>query len=410
MKLLNNQNFYKILIVDDLESNRDLVAAYLKQSVNNYHCYFAVNGNDCILKATEIKPDLILLDWEMPLLDGLEALKIIRSTSDIADIPIIMLTALTSEKHLAEAFIFGANDFIRKPLNRLELLARITSTLSLSISYTEIKNQKNNIQETNTQLQESIKYAGYIQRAMLYPSEDLMQKFKNSFIIYKPKTYLSGDFYWYSKLTEANNNIDIFAVVDCTGHGIPASFLSIIGSVYLDQIILQKNIHSPQLILKYLNKYVRKTLRQNTNSNVDGMEISICSVNASTKTVLFASSVHVLIYFADGIMHQIEGDFMEIGGVLSDDDYNFTLHTINVSENLITDFYLFTDGFIDQFGGAYDRKFLPKRFKEIITKTGNNQMETQKSELLANLENWMDKSEQIDDILVIGFSFDIDQF
>jgi len=141
------------------------------------------------------------------------------------------------------------------------------------------------------------------------------------------------------------------------------------------------------------------------------MDIALCVIHKKKKELQFSGAYHSLLILKnkEGNMpelFEIKGDKMPVGAHFKEDKI-FSEHQVKIEK---TDkFYLFTDGFIDQFGGAYDRKFLPKRFKDIITKTGSDKMKTQKKELIKNLENWMDKSEQIDDILVIGFSFDLNQ-
>jgi len=285
----------------------------------------------------------------------------------------------------------------------------ISQNENLEIQKNLVMLQRDKISEQNQKITDSIQYAKRIQNSILPPLELFDNSFLDYFLLFKPKDIVSGDFYW---LKETENQIFI-AVADCTGHGVPGAFMSLLGMSFLNEIVGSGLINSSEILSKVRDR-IKDTLRYHINKqeSKDGMDIALCVVHKRTKELQFSGAYNSLLILKNNEKNipeliEIKGDKMPVGAHFKADKI-FSEHTIKIEQS--DRFYLFTDGFIDQFGGAYDRKFLPKRFKEIITKTGNNQMETQKSELLANLENWMDKSEQIDDILVIGFSFDIDQF
>ncbi len=285
----------------------------------------------------------------------------------------------------------------------------ISQNENLEIQKNLVIVHRDKISEQNQKITDSIQYARRIQNSILPPLELFANSFSDYFLLFKPKDIVSGDFYW---LKETENQIFI-AVADCTGHGVPGAFMSLLGMSFLNEIVESGLINSSE-ILSRVRERIKNTLRYQINKqeSKDGMDIALCVIHKKTKELQFSGAYNSLLILKNDEENnpeliEIKGDKMPVGAHYKADKI-FSEHIIKIEDR--DKFYLFTDGFIDQFGGAYDRKFLPKRFKEIIAKTGNDKMNIQKNELLQNLESWMDKSEQIDDILVIGFSFDINQF
>ncbi len=261
----------------------------------------------------------------------------------------------------------------------------------------EIVKQKDEIEVKNKEIQASITYASRIQEAML-PGEDNFHKhFKEHFVLFKPRDQVSGDFYWFG---EKNGKI-ILAAVDCTGHGVPGAFMSMIGDALLNQIIFENNITDPDKILFFLHRSIRKMLKQHQTDNRDGMDLSMCLIDTKERNITFAGAKNPLLFIYNGEMKQIKGDPVPIGGVQHEEKRVFKSHSLSF-ENPVC-LYLFSDGYQDQFGGKNGMKFLSGRFKKLLHEIHDKPMSEQKAILEGKLYEWMnDKYYQIDDILVLG--------
>jgi serine phosphatase RsbU (regulator of sigma subunit) len=312
-----------------------------------------------------------------------------------------------------------ANRARKRANNKLEKQNREIAEKSeqLGIALKKIAHQNQNITQ-------SINYAKGIQQALLPKADQLTDYVKDSFILFKPRDIVSGDFYYFREVDSKSDIFKIFGMhrreqdangrdktpkkivvsaVDCTGHGVPGAFMSMIGYNLLDEIT-NKGITRPDLILEELHRGVRFTLKQKETNNQDGMDISICVIDPQEKMVEFAGAKNPLIYIQNGNVEQIKGDKNGIGG--KSDDHNYTLHKVVI--NGPTWFYIFSDGFIDQFGGDSGRKFMIKTFRELIFEIHQKPMQEQKEILAAALKEWIGtKFSQIDDVLVIGFKLDI---
>ena len=263
--------------------------------------------------------------------------------------------------------------------------------------------QRDKITEQKLKITDSIQYAKRIQDAILPPESIFKNTFKDHFVIFKPKDIVSGDFYW---LKETSHYIFV-AAADCTGHGVPGAFMSLLGVSFLNEVIESGYSDSAE-ILNNTRERLKTILRQHlkTNEPRDGIDIGLCSINKKTRELQFSGAYNSLIIIKENIENGFEliefkGDKMPIGSHYKEDK-EFTSKTFKIEK---TDkFFLYTDGFVDQFGGAYNRKFLPNRFKDLLLSSQNPKMSNQKEVMINGLENWMDNREQIDDILVVGFS------
>lgn len=262
----------------------------------------------------------------------------------------------------------------------------------------EIVKQKEIIEENNKHITDSIKYAKRIQEAFL-PSEDSLKEYlKNSFVIYKPKDIVSGDFYWIEK----KYNKILFAVVDCTGHGVPGAFMSIIGFKSLNQIVNEYDYTKPSEILYQLNRNVSETLRQKVEDTIirDGMDIAICCLDLTAKKLEFAGANNPLVIIRDGEILKIKGDKHPIGNFVGEKEYEFTNNEIDLLPN--DKLYIFSDGFMDQFGGPEGKKLKYANFKKLLLNTQKKSMREQKKAINTFFEEWTKNFEQIDDVCLIG--------
>ncbi|MCW3105465.1 MAG: rsbU 7 [Bacteroidetes bacterium] len=260
-------------------------------------------------------------------------------------------------------------------------------TKALSLAFQEIK--------------DSILYAKKIQDAILPLKEEIKEGFPDSFVLFKPKHVVSGDFYWMN----AKDDKIYMAAVDCTGHGVPGAFMSMIGSSLLNEIILKKGDHNPATVLTLLHKAVRKSLKQHrsTYESKDGMDLALIVIDKKAGTLQYAGAKRPLYYFSKGMFIEIKADKQSIGGLEMEKDYQFTNHDIKL--NAGDTFYLFTDGYVDQFGGDKEKKYSSKRFRAALQDMQHLPLEDQGRLLQRSLAAWKKKGEQIDDILVMGMRF-----
>lgn len=277
----------------------------------------------------------------------------------------------------------------------------------LSSQNDEIQQQKNHIQRQNENISKSINYAQGIQKALLPSQKHLEQYFDDAFIYFKPRDVVSGDYYWFKPLLNGkktyDKNVDKFAIsaIDCTGHGVPGAFLSMIGYNLLDEII-DKGIDKPGQILMELNKGIRRTLRQDETDNRDGMDMALCVWDPKTRTIEFSGAKNPLVYIANNEVFRIRGDKESIGGGSSNVDNEFTTHTIKIDGP--TWLYMFSDGFIDQFGGNDGRKFMIKNFTELLDHIHKLPSVEQREILKITFNEWKRQEyPQVDDVLVMGF-------
>ena len=262
----------------------------------------------------------------------------------------------------------------------------------------EIDQQKEQLEEYFLQVTDSIKYAQKIQEAILPPESYVRKLLPDSFIFYRPKDIVSGDFYW---LGEAEDRV-YFAAVDCTGHGVPGAFMSIVGYNQLKQAVITTNGGSPAEILDHLNIGVSETLHQKDENSTskDGMDVAICSLNHKTKELQYAGAFNPLYLLRDGKIVQTKGDKFPIGSFLDGATPNFTNHKLQLLEGDIL--YIFSDGYADQFGGPRGKKMMYKKFRDTLIANSQKDLSVQKDLLRDHLYDWMGEEEQVDDILVIG--------
>lgn len=262
----------------------------------------------------------------------------------------------------------------------------------------EIEQQKLQIEEYYVQVTDSINYAKRIQDAILPPERLTKELLPDSFILFKPKDIVSGDFYW----VEKSNQKVFFAAVDCTGHGVPGAFMSIVGHSNLKNALQRTNGLSPALVLDELNKGVSETLHQKEegSSSKDGMDIACCAINYDTLELEYAGAYNPLYLLRDGEIQQIKANKFPIGSFLDGRDDQFTNNVIQLEKGDVI--YVFSDGYADQFGGPRAKKMMYRRFRDLLLAIHLLPMEEQRKELDTFLLSWMGEEEQVDDIIVMG--------
>ncbi len=264
------------------------------------------------------------------------------------------------------------------------------------IAAMEIAKQKEELDTLVKNIRDSITYAERIQKAMM-PSEFLFKKLlPESFILYRPKDIVSGDFYW---IAEKNNKVFV-AAVDCTGHGVPGAFMSIIGFDLLRNITRDQGVEDPAEILNRMNAGVTETFSKNIGETEvrDGMDIAIMVIDKNLNELEYAGALNPLYIIREGKVIEVKGNRFSIGS--KEANNKFDNHKLALKKNDML--YIFSDGYADQFGGPLGKKYKFRRFRHTLLTIHNMPVNKQKSFLNENLDNWMGDLEQVDDVLLIG--------
>ena len=270
----------------------------------------------------------------------------------------------------------------------------------LETQKTEILSQRDEIAHHQQEIMDSIYYAKRIQTALLPSSSVISQVLPQHFILYKPRDIVSGDFYYFKQV----NNLSVIVAADCTGHGVPGAFMSMLGSAYLNEIIVKNQDELVAgKILDSLRKYIIDSLHQTGRYDEakDGMDMALCLLDRDTKKLQFAGAYNPMFLVRDGQIEEYRADRMPIG-IHDYIDIGFTTYDLDVLKDDIV--YIFSDGYASQFGGKSGKKFMTSRFKKLILEISSLPMAEQREMLDEKIEAWMGGNyDQVDDILVLGF-------
>lgn len=311
---------------------------------------------------------------------------------------VFVLSAYRNKQKANEILASQQNEILEKNEELMqqqeEILAQRDEIEKKSII---LERSKQIIAAKNERIISSIEYAQTIQQAIL-PHEDQISKyFKDHFIVFLPKDIVSGDFFWFS----AEKDVVFAAVIDCTGHGVPGSFMSLIGNTLLNQIVNEWHTHDPALILEYLHQKIRKALQQDEVHSKSHASMDICfiKINFATHKLTFAGSNRPLYIVQDGKLTKIPGDKKSVGGFQRETRRYYTNHEISLNSN--TYLYLTTDGYVDQMNSE-KRKFGPNQFLQLLEENSSKPMSVQKEIITNMLEVFKQGEEQIDDICILG--------
>ncbi len=388
MKTLETQ---KILITDDQPENIMLLGNILK----GYQKVIALNGEKALeIAVSENKPDLILLDVVMPGLDGFEVCKILKQNENTKDIPIIFITAKSEAEDETKGLEIGAADFITKPINPNVVLARVKYQLERKLYRENLQQTIETLAIQNKYITDSINYAKRIQTALLLSEETLNNFFENSFVIYMPKDIVSGDFYWQTKI----DGKIIFAVGDCTGHGVPGAFMSMIGITLLNEIVNKNKIIDLSEILNELDKRIAEELqKEKDESTYDSIDMAICSYDEVSNVLEFGGAYRPLIYISENKLYEIKGEKKSLGDIKKKIKYAST----KVKLNNVTNIYLFTDGFVDQHN-SNNTRLGTVNLKPVLENIYKDNSEQQKEKLINLINNHKGNQIQRDDITLLS--------
>jgi serine phosphatase RsbU (regulator of sigma subunit)/CheY-like chemotaxis protein len=267
----------------------------------------------------------------------------------------------------------------------------------------EIEKQRDLANRQKKDILDSIEYASRIQNALLPPDHLLEKGLHEHFLLFKPRDVVSGDFYW---MTQKDNKI-IIAAADCTGHGVPGAFMSMLGIAFMNEIVNRitenKHVYSLQAneILNQLRSYIIQSLHQDKDSSEskDGIDIALTIIDFDNKKIQFSGAHNSLILIRDNELIEKKADRMPVA-IHKKADQSFTNHELDIKDNDMI--YLFSDGYPDQIGGPKGRKFMARKFKKLLFDIHQKPMEEQKQILNEKYEEWKNGYQQLDDILVIG--------
>jgi len=445
-------NKINILIVDDIEDNRVLMESILE--CDDYNIVSVASGYTALNELEKQEFALILLDVQMPEIDGFETAKLIKQNERIRNIPIIFATALSKEReNIFKGYGTGAVDYLFKPISneilqskvrtfadlykqklviqenneRLNQLNTILSTKNIQIEeqhdlliekqmtlesvLQQLETKSIELALKNKEFTDSVRYAKRIQQSIFPHKGFIEEMIPESFILLKPKDILSGDFYWYEKLPQnnfGNSAVDCIylAAVDCTGHGVPGALLSILGNNLLNNIMKELGDIQPSKILHTLNNNVISILNQSGDAIVkDGMDVALIKYVPATKQLWFSGANRPLYLIRkQGNNYELQiykGNQYAIGCDGKCVFAKFFDHEIQLQTG--DTIYLFSDGYPDQFGGLEGKKFKYEKFRKLLLSIQDQPMKEQKNTLIQTLNDWKNTLEQVDDILVIGF-------
>ncbi len=286
------------------------------------------------------------------------------------------------------------NDETRNRLKNQE----ITFAIEQSVREREIFQLRNvELKSALDQIKNSIEYASRIQTALLPQQENMADYMPEHFILFLPKDVVSGDFYWSAQVGQQV----IFAVADCTGHGVPGSLMSMLGMSFLNKIVLERNYADPGKILNMLRKEVIKTLKQKGSSDeqMDGMDIAICNYDRQKSALKFAGAYNPLYLVRQGTLQIVPANRMTISYPYGDAG-SFQAHSLGLQPG--DQLYLFSDGYVDQFGGPERKKFKYNRFRELLLSISEESMDKQKMHLHDHFMSWKGNEQQYDDVAILG--------
>jgi serine phosphatase RsbU (regulator of sigma subunit) len=235
---------------------------------------------------------------------------------------------------------------------------------------------------------------------VLPSDEEIRKQLPDSFIYFQPKDVVSGDFYWINTVKDKT----VVACVDCTGHGVPGAFMSLIGNTLLNEIVLEQQVTEPSAILKQLHLGILKALQHSSHQSQvkDGMDLSLCVIDQKAGKMTFAAAMNPVYVVQDNAISLIKPDIRSIGGVKEmEADFGFNTQSVDIRKG--TAVYMFTDGYMDQFGGAENKKFNIPNFKKMLLEIQSKNMKEQGSVIEKTMLSWKGEGRQIDDMLVMGF-------
>ncbi len=311
----------------------------------------------------------------------------------------------TTMYEMTMEFVGKQNNELEKSINKLQTSEKNLSDnlASLQTILNYVEKQKEEVEKKNTAIMQSIEYAKRIQTAILPTQKSINALLDNSFVFYQPKDIVSGDFYWVNQISGKT----IIIVGDCTGHGVPGAIMATITNNLINEVVLQKNTIIANEIIFSLHQAFISFFIKSPTVNVDGADISVCVIDKNTQTLTFAGAMHTLMYVQDNEFRTFKGTSLYLGRKVIEIENASDIETHTIDISIPTMVYLSSDGYYDQFGGDidYPRKFMNKRFRELLFNVADKEMEDQKRILRDTMAHWKLGAEQTDDMVVFGMRF-----
>jgi len=308
----------------------------------------------------------------------------------------MMIEGLRDREHLREQYNRRLREY------NLHLEDRVSErTSELQAANLKLAETNTILDDSNKNIMASLRYAKLIQRSLLPNTETLKSDIPDSFFLWIPRELVGGDIYFTEKFEDGT----IIAVIDCTGHGVPGAFMTMIACSGMMRIVRDEGCHAPADILKLLNSMVKTTLGQNTGHALsdDGLDAAVCFVKPQDKALVFAGAKLPLICIRNKETDIIRGDRQSIGYKRSDLNFNYTEHTVRIEKGM--SFYMASDGFADQLGGKENRRMGTRHFKNLLGKNSHLPFEKQQELLLQAFNEYKGDNERQDDVTVAGFGF-----
>jgi serine phosphatase RsbU (regulator of sigma subunit) len=402
---------YSILYIDDEENN---LISFKSTFRRDYHIHVASSGEEGLELMEKNNIQLVITDQRMPDMTGIEFLEQIVPLHP--DCMRMIMTGYSDMEAVIQAINKGnIYRYVPKPWNREDLKITIDSALEVYNLKSQNKHLIDGLKEANQNLElkvmertrqierqrlnitDSLHYARRIQKALMLPSEELERILPSHFILNKPKDIVSGDYYWVAHREDRL----IIAVADCTGHGVPGAFMSIMGINFLNEIVNKAETIKANEILNELRDKLIKSLGQTgqRDETKDGMEMALCVVDAGNHRLQYSGAFRPMYLLRQDELIVIKGDPMPIG-IYNEDEVPFTNKEVPFREDDMI--YLFTDGYVDQIGGLERKTFKSVRFKALLKEVHQKSMDEQRDFLREEHEIWRSGSEQIDDIMILG--------
>ena len=402
---------YSILYIDEAEQN---LISFKSTFSQDYHIYTATSGRAGLEIMEQKNFQLVITDQQMQDMSGIEFLEKILVL--YPDCMRMIMTGMNDKETIIQAINKGnIYRYVTKPWSREDLKLTIDGAMEVYnlkvqnrnlIKYMEdaklnleqkVMERTREIEQQRLNITDSIHYASRIQKALLPQSEVLDKLMPSHFVLNKPKDIVSGDYYWASKKSDSL----IIAVADCTGHGVPGAFMSILGLNFLNEIVSNSDTLQANDILNELREKTIKALGQTGQRDEarEGMEMALCVVDYKRKMIQFSGAFRPMYLISEGELSVIIGDRMPIG-IYEEEKVSFSNKEVPFKENDMI--YLFTDGYVDQIGGLQRKTFKSVRFKKLLKEISHKPMHEQKSILREEHEIWRAGQEQIDDILILG--------
>jgi len=410
LKKRKEKKDFSVLYVDDEISNLRIFKISFRRI---YNVFIAESAKEAIEILKQEKIHLIITDQKMPEMTGTQLLESI--VDEYPEMIKMILTGFSDIESIAKAVNkCGIYKYMTKPYDQGELRLNIDQGLQ-SFNLKEEKNslldqlalankdlekkveeRTEELSRVNMRLTEGLGYAQTVQKYLIPSDEELAEFFGDAFSVYRPKDHVSGDFYWFHKI---NDNEAVLSMVDCMGHGVSAALLTMVGDSLLSQIVKDRSVYRPSQVLTDLDNGLKRTFNHEQTGAHESMDVSVIYVNKKAGVMEFSGAKSDIVYLKEGEETRLRGTKKSIGSTWSE-DLDFENHRIDLDG--VSEFYLFSDGYVDQTNGETFKKVGIKKLLELIKQSAGKESLDQKQAFDTYLDEWQQGTEQVDDVTLVG--------